>query len=118
MPIGAYWTFRRMRRSHDDFRRRQRHLDSEPNHLKNKTQPSVEEILSEKILNLCKSYVYHKTNGKGYVDVSPSLKSERKIFECYKNRESQWAFACLTMQGERILGFMNEDFKKYVKEKL
>jgi len=74
--------------------------------------------LSEKVLSLCKSYVYKVAGDEGYVDISPSLKSERKIFECYKNRLSRWAFASLTMQDDRILGFMNEDFEKYIKENL
>jgi len=74
--------------------------------------------LSEKILNVCKSYVYEKTNGEGYVDISRFPESKRMIFECYKDRKSRWAFACLTMQDDRILGFMNKDFEDYVLEKM
>ena len=73
--------------------------------------------LSEKILNICKSYVFEKTNGEGYVDVSKFPKPKRKMFECYKNKESRWAFASLIMQNDKILGFMSEDFEDYfVKE--
>ena len=74
--------------------------------------------LSKKIINICKSYVYKISGDEGYVDISNFPKSDRKMFECYKNRTSRWAFASLTMQNDRILGFMNEDFKKYIKKNL
>ena len=74
--------------------------------------------LSEKILNICKSYIFEKDYLEGYVDVSKFPKSGCKMFECYENRTSRWAFASLTMQGERILGFMNKDFKNYVMKEL
>ena len=74
--------------------------------------------LAEKIDSICSSYVFEKTDGEGYFDVSKFPKSGRKMFECYENRTSRWAFASLTMQDGKILGFMNEDFEDYVMKAL
>jgi len=82
----------------------------------------IEKIVRVKrIVSICSSYVFKKTDGEGYVAISKFPESKRMMFECYKNKTSRFAFASLTMQGDRILGFMDNldgDFKEYITDKL